>query len=312
MEESADSMYKSADRTAALRIVSDGVCHDLRHLFSGVEIYRPTARKKFQRREHVHDVYHVVLYLRGEGTFNCCGREIGYQPGVLALTGPGQPHLFGPYEPDEEETEYWSFTFDLVDAEGRPLTVSFVELLSRWWGVGESELDLTPRVLSRAELQRVRDALDHAVALKMMREMFPRPQEAATVLNLLAVLLGVFHCGNPERPGKVPPRLYQAAAMLDNDLRSRLSVADLAHAAAMSRAHFLRCFKQVFGETPMRRSRRRRLEHAVKMLEQEDCSLKEVAAATGFCDEFHFSKAFKAEFGECPSAFVHRLRRFRL
>ena len=305
-------MYKSAERTAALRIVRDGVGYDLRHLFSGVEVYRPTARKKLQRQEHVHDVYHVVLFLRGEGIFNFRGREIGYRPGVLALTGPGQPHVFGPYEPEEEETEYWSFTFDLVDAEGRPLTYFFAELLSRWWGVEKGELDLTPRALSRAELQRVRDALDHAVALKMMREAFPRPQEAATVLDLLAVLLGVCHSGNPERPGKVSPRLFQAAALLDDDLLGKWSVADLAHVAAMSRAHFLRSFKQVFGETPMRRSRRRRLEYAVKMLEQGGCSFKEVAAATGFCDEFHFSKAFKAEFEECPSIFLNRLRQFRL
>jgi len=135
---------------------------------------------------------------------------------------------------------------------------------------------------------------------------------AAAVVVCLSGLLGGCLAGTPERPGKVSPRLFQAAALLDDDLLGKWSVADLAHVAAMSRAHFLRSFKQVFGETPMRRSRRRRLEYAVKMLEQGGCSFKEVAAATGFCDEFHFSKAFKAEFEECPSIFLNRLRQFRL
>jgi len=313
MHRSIIYMYKSAKRTAGLRIESDHVNYDLRHLFSGAEIYRPTQRKKILRHEHAHNVYHVVLYIRGKGEFDYCGRTIAFEPGVLAVTAPGQTHMFGPYEPTDEEIEYWNYTFDMVDADNLALELSFAELLARWWGVSTGELDLTPRLLTTMEFQEMRTALNASMVLTDACESFPLPHETPTVLNLLAKLLHIFSRKEQQsRQRKADLRLRQAQTMIENDLQGRQTIADLAHAVGMSRAHFLRRFKAEFGVTPMHYSRHRRLSHALNLLESGENSFKEVAERVGFCDEFHFSKAFKAEFGESPSTFLHRSANFRV
>lgn len=306
-------MYKSAKRTRALRIRRNGADYDLRYLFSGVEIYPTVKQKRVLRKEHRHNVYHIVLYVRGNEMFNYCGREIDAAPGMLALTGPGQDHMFGYHEPFEIETEYRNFTFDMVDQAGRPLTVSFAELLATWWNVPVENLDLEPRVLTADELRELLPVLNRAISLAEKIESFPSPQEAPAVLSLLSCILKIVLCEKSvERDKKIDERLLKAVALLDGDIHGRLNVAWLARAVGMSRSHFLRSFKQAFGKTPGKHSRSRRLEYSQKMLEQDEASLKEIAETVGFCDEFHFSKAFKAEFGETPSAFRKRIANYRV
>jgi AraC-like DNA-binding protein len=46
---------------------------------------------------------------------------------------------------------------------------------------------------------------------------------------------------------------------------------------------------------------------AAKWLEQPGALVKQVAERAGFCDQFHFSRAFKKVFGVAPNTF-RRLR----
>ena len=61
----------------------------------------------------------------------------------------------------------------------------------------------------------------------------------------------------------------------------------------MSRAHFCRCFKLVFGSSVWTWLTQRRLELAKQMLATTDLSLKEIAAECGFCSSSYFSRQFK-------------------
>ncbi len=312
MEASSIDMYKSAERTRALRICCNDSAYDLRYLVSRVETFPPVKHKKVLRKEHCHDVYHVVLYVRGNEMFNYCGREIDSAPGMLVLTGPGQSHMFGYHEPLESEVEYRNFTFDMIDEEGYSLTLSFAELLALWWNVPVENLDLTPRVLTAEELRELLPVLNSAIALVKELESFPAPEEAPAILALLSSLLRIFSCKEKGATGKrVDERLLKAVGILDRDIQGKMNVTSLARSVGMSRAHFLRCFKKAFGETPGRHSRRYRLDYSKKLLEHGENSFKEIAETVGFCDEFHFSKAFKAEFGETPSAFRKRIANYR-
>ena len=44
-----------------------------------------------------------------------------------------------------------------------------------------------------------------------------------------------------------------------------------------------------------------KLSHAYEILRQGDCNVAQAADSLGFCDPFHFSKAFKKQFGFNPS-----------
>ena len=54
--------------------------------------------------------------------------------------------------------------------------------------------------------------------------------------------------------------------------------------------------------------KRRRREWACASISHGETSLKQIADTLGFCDVFHFSKAFKAEIGFTPSDYRRRVR----
>lgn len=76
----------------------------------------------------------------------------------------------------------------------------------------------------------------------------------------------------------------------------------------LSYENFRKRFAELTGESPGHYQKRRRLEWACAAIYHGDSSLKEIADRLGFCDVFHFSKAFKQEIGYTPSDYRKRAR----
>lgn len=76
---------------------------------------------------------------------------------------------------------------------------------------------------------------------------------------------------------------------------------EMARFAGMSISSLRAAFQQTTGKPPARVRNSLRLAHAYERLRNSNLSVAEVAAEMGFCDPFHFSKAFRREFGFPPS-----------
>lgn len=81
------------------------------------------------------------------------------------------------------------------------------------------------------------------------------------------------------------------------------NVREIATELGVHPVHLARRFRQQFGTTPGEYLRRCRLEHARKLLRKSSAGLTDIAAATGFSDQSHFSNAFRSGFGVSPGAF---------
>ena len=81
------------------------------------------------------------------------------------------------------------------------------------------------------------------------------------------------------------------------------SVEELARVAGMSRAAFAARFMQVVGEPPMRYLTRVRMGVAQALLRQQQRTLAQIAAATGYGSEAAFSVAFKRWVGQPPATY---------
>jgi AraC-like DNA-binding protein len=131
----------------------------------------------------------------------------------------------------------------------------------------------------------------------------------AATLELLATLLEQARAASGTGPEVVPPAVRDAAEyMALNFSRSALSLGNIAAAAGLSIDHFGRLFKSYAEETPMNYLRRVRVREARFLLEHSGLLVKEVAAATGFTDPFHFSRAFRSETGQSPRAYRAKKR----
>lgn len=148
-----------------------------------------------------------------------------------------------------------------------------------------------------------------------------RPEEASALfLEQLGVAIGTRLL---ERYGQAVPELPGGRARLsrlqENLAKEMLlagegsgdgqaSVAVIAAACRLSRSYFIRAFRETTGHTPHQWLIRRRLQQARGLLRDSALPLAEIAAACGFSDQSHFTRAFSQAEGVSPGAWRRRVR----
>jgi AraC-like DNA-binding protein len=93
---------------------------------------------------------------------------------------------------------------------------------------------------------------------------------------------------------------------MDRAYSDALDVESLANSVHLSRAHFIREFKETFGETPHRYLQRRRIERAMWRLRETDDPITEVSIDVGFSSLGTFSRTFREIVGISPSEYRER------
>jgi transcriptional regulator GlxA family with amidase domain len=97
--------------------------------------------------------------------------------------------------------------------------------------------------------------------------------------------------------------LLRARDAIDRDFAKPLDVSTLAGIALVSKAHFIRVFKDTFGETPHRYLQRRRVERAMFLLRETDRSVTEICFDVGFNSLGTFSRTFTEIVGDPPTTY---------
>src|SRR3954454_16867841 len=97
--------------------------------------------------------------------------------------------------------------------------------------------------------------------------------------------------------------LLRAKDLADSRYNETLEVEDLAHAAGLSKAHFSREFRRVFGESPYVYLLTRRLERAAALLRNTDHSVVEICLEVGLQGVGWFPASFKRRYGMTPTAY---------
>jgi len=93
---------------------------------------------------------------------------------------------------------------------------------------------------------------------------------------------------------------------MDRCYADALDIEWLARSVNLSRAHFIRSFREPFGETPHRYLQRRRLERAMMLLRETDRPVTEICLDVGFTSLGTFSRTFRDVLGESPSEYRKR------
>jgi AraC-like DNA-binding protein len=124
---------------------------------------------------------------------------------------------------------------------------------------------------------------------------------ATTVLARLQLLLAeIVAVSAPGIDGPRQAWLDRARAMLA-DLAGRPSLGVIARRLGCSDQVFRKRFRELAGETPGAYRERARMEEACRLL--PSVAVGEVAERLHFCDQFQFSRRFKARYGIPPRTF---------
>jgi len=107
-------------------------------------------------------------------------------------------------------------------------------------------------------------------------------------------------------PAQLLPHLRRAHDLADRHYADPLDLDALARAAHVSKYHFIRCFAETYGETPMRYLTRRRIERAQDLLRSANLTVTEVCMLVGFSSLGSFSSRFGDLVGESPTQYRDR------
>ena len=178
--------------------------------------------------------------------------------------------------------------------------------------VAEEVLELDP---SRVELRPVlaeADALLEQLVLSILSSMTHQSPHGSlyveTIAQTIAVQLLHMHASQGARVAESVPSLSQPGMrrvvdLIDSAIDEDLNLTTLAAEAGMSPFYFARAFRQHFGEAPHQYLLRKRIERGKQLLLQTETSLVEIALATGFSSQSHFTSTFKRFVGVTPGEY---------
>ena len=240
---------------------------------------------------HAHDrTYALGLMFKG-GSY-CFGpgkKDSLVAPGQIALINPGQVHSGVP--PREAAATYRMIYIDqpvMQDAAG--------------------EMCETDRVLPELE----KNVVDHPALFKALGhicQLIPSGQVELekesivfqTLVRLLEEFGGVKAASGSN--GHERRLIRRAKEFLSADLDRKVSLQEAARAVGLSRYHFLRVFKTETGLPPHVFRTQCRVE-AAKGLLRDKMAYAQVALATGFADQSHFTNTFRQYIGATPSQYL--------
>jgi len=101
----------------------------------------------------------------------------------------------------------------------------------------------------------------------------------------------------------VPASVGRARSLIDDDPAAPVSLAELARESGLSRFQLVRAFSRATGLTPHAYLIQSRV-HLARRLIGRKMPLAEVAAASGFADQSHMTRAFTARYGLTPGIYA--------
>ena len=108
------------------------------------------------------------------------------------------------------------------------------------------------------------------------------------------------------------PRIQTVLKYMDHHPMKKYSIAELAKQVSLSESRLLHLFKKEPGITPRDYWLKQRMELILRLLDNTDMTIPEIAEETGFTDRSHLSRIFKETFGQTPAAIrkkIHAVRK---
>lgn len=259
------------------------------------------TRYHTEENYHNHDHIEMVFFLSGTGRYHLDGEMVDVAEGDLLIINPGVRHqALYPGGGDTPATEFF-IGFSDIQLEGLP--PNFVPLPERG-----NILHTTGEL--RQKLFRICAAMESENTVRKQGSYYMMKAYLMQMLLLVireqsepVVSMEGYAFESVNRKYVVE----QIVSYFEDHYSEKISLDQIAGNMYMSTFYVSRIFKSETGDTPIHHLINIRLERARELLESGgNGSIKEIAAAVGYEDAYHFSKQFKKRYGVSPSGVKKR------
>lgn len=241
--------------------------------------------RSFTQRPSGRPDYQLLYVTDGEAEFVIAGKSHRLTAGYMVLFRPNQPQYYRYYGKDHTQTYWVHFTGCQVE-----------EILAH---SGFSAQDC---IFFAGPNPAFRQVFDN-----MIYELQTCRPGYQTMLELYLRQLLLLSRRAAPTPAAPSPALHalveQAQRHFTQHCNTPISIQDYAAQQNISISWFLRCFKQVTGQTPMQYILSVRMTNAISLMRDTDWTLTQIAAAVGYDNPLYFSRLFHKCNGMSPSAY---------
>lgn len=167
-----------------------------------------------------------------------------------------------------------------------------------------------------AEVYMARDRQVRKTGVPIINQIYTHSVDRSTNIRIVSIfpirdrkgsIIGTVCTYRSATAGESLPDWYgnlrETVAFIDQHYAERLTLEELARVANLSVTTFRRVFLETMQTTPMKYLNTIRINAARKLLISTPMKITDIAIATGFYDQSHFIKAFKAERGQTPAQY---------
>lgn len=254
-------------------------------------------------RPHDHDFIEAAFVLTGSATHRCVHGQRSLRRGDVILLRPGAWHA---YESCKRLRVYnCCFSQALLRSElawtmdDPPMNqLLWSDLFSTGQGVTFHRLE--PRPMREAE--RTLDALAAGLADPAAH----RAAQVGRLLVILDLLAGSSEAPKPKATDRTPPGVWTVLRLMESDLATPWTSAELAERVHLDRSYLVRRFKIATGLPPLAYLARRRAERAASLLASTDRPIARIAVDVGWDDPAYFARRFRQQFAMTAGEYRER------
>jgi AraC-like DNA-binding protein len=251
----------------------------------GVELFR-AVYKRYQAARHFHSRPAIGIVSKGAMGSYARGATHALPTGTVFLINPGEVHAPGPIAPQGWVLRAFYFSNDFFIGLSRNLALGDVCF---------SELFVRNVLLTQTLLSLHRSLEQSGTKLELESKMLSAFAEVArhhTKVRLKNRNLKAEH-----------HKVRRAKEFLIENHQRVITLNELARIAEFTPYHLLRTFRSTVGLTPHDFLIQIRVERAKRLLRLGH-TISDIAADTGFVDQAHFTRRFKAIVGVTPGQYL--------
>jgi AraC family transcriptional regulator len=253
---------------------------------AGFRVVERVFPANLQVPQHLHKDAHLVITLRGKYTQRSNGKDLEFEPGTVCFYPAGETHssFYSPVGARSLHIDIHPEAFDRA----REASSGFARTLVCRGGKA---------VAIGGEIYRECRSLDA-----------PSP---LVLEGLIFQLFGEISRVPMQRRHHLPTWLSRADGMIRERFTETLTLSDIAGYVGVHPVHLAREYRKHYQFTVGEQIRRLRVDFARRQISTTECTLADIALASGFSDQSHFTVAFKNYVGTPPSVYRRSLRQSR-
>ncbi|WP_147112380.1 helix-turn-helix domain-containing protein [Tateyamaria sp. syn59] len=179
------------------------------------------------------------------------------------------------------------------------LHLDTIPLLRRMQAMGAHHLVRKPVICTQS---RAVTHLADVLAEEVCNPRRPSMVADGLVSALLAEILDIGKVSDPIELAAQNHAVFEdLRAFVSDHLQDRITVSDMAEVIGVSESWLTRLCRKELDTTPLRWLMDQRLSAAKELMRQTNGTLSEIAAATGFADQAHLTRNFRAAVGQTPA-----------